>query len=134
AAGTVIAQTGDNQLGHTNSANIPNMVINGGIFTASSPFGGGMWFEGITMTGGTVNGTTGLNPQNAANSFLTTLAAATTATVSTSIANAKTNFVITVADGAAASDLTISNVISGGGGVQKEGPGTLSLTTFNTYT
>ena len=134
AAGTVICQTGDNQLGHTTAANIPNVVINGGVLTASSPFGGGMWIKGITMTGGTVNGTTGLNPQNSANSFLTTLAAATTATVSTPITNSKTNYVITVADGAPATDLQITGLISAGGGIQKEGPGTMELTNLNTYT
>ena len=109
---------------------MPNVVINGGTFTASSPYVGGMWFKGITMTAGTVNGSTGLNPQNSVGSFLTTLASAATANVSAPITNSMTNFPITVADGSAAPDLALSSTVSGGGttGITKSGPGLLHQT------
>ncbi|WP_425616767.1 autotransporter-associated beta strand repeat-containing protein [Anatilimnocola sp. NA78] len=130
---TVIAQTGNNQLGHTTAANIPNVFINGGTFTASSPFAGGMWVKGITMTGGTLNGTTGINPQSSVGSFITTLASATPSVISAPITNGVTSLPITVADGTADPDLQITSIISSTGGINKLGLGTLSLTAENTF-
>ena len=132
--GTILADTGDNQLGHNNPANIPNLVINGGTFTASSPWAGGMWVKGITMTGGTLNGSTGINPQNSVGSSITSLPNATPATISTKITNSMTNLVFTVGDGAATDDLLITGQITGNA-ISKTGLGTLTLNNnTNNYT
>ena len=84
-----------------------------------------MWFKGITMTGGTVNGTTGLNPQNAVELVPHHAGLGSHRHGVGADRNAMTNFLITVANGTAATDLALSSTVSGGAatGITKSGPG-----------
>ncbi|MEK7953750.1 beta strand repeat-containing protein [Luteolibacter soli] len=108
-----------------------NLTVSGGsvTFTTASVNVGGV----LSMTGGSISGTTGsLTLQG---DVTATSSATATATISSLIALPATR-TFTVNDGAQATDLTLSNVISGAGaGFIKNGTGTLLLSTStnNTY-
>jgi len=86
----------------------------------------------LALTGGAVQ--TGAGTLTVGSGNVSTLASATSSTISGKLALGGTNKTFTVADGAAADDLVISAVVSaGGGGLVKEGPGTLVLSGPNTY-
>ncbi|OYV00638.1 MAG: hypothetical protein CFE26_23745, partial [Verrucomicrobiales bacterium VVV1] len=96
----------------------------------------------ITLTGGSITGVASSNIDFFnGGSAITTLASATTSTISGAKINLRQNngVTITVADGAAANDLTISSVISSATGFTnnnliKAGAGNLVLSGTNTYT
>lgn len=97
----------------------------------------------ITMTAGTISGVAGSNldmftgPSNTGPSAITTLAAATSSTISSQLRlrqNAATVF--TVADGAAAVDLLVSGPLVedvAGRALVKEGAGVMAFSTQKTY-
>src|SRR5207245_145989 len=64
---------------------------------------------------------------------VTTSPASTSATLAGSLA-LTTSTTFTVADGSAAQDLVVSAVLSGTGGLTKQGAGTMVLSANNTYT
>ena len=121
-----------------------------GTGTLSPLFVNGGTFEGdaynhisqITMTGGTIAQRTGITVvdgldmkvYSAVNPSITTNASATTATISLKISNSSAGpLTATVADGTAATDLSISAVIAGTQSLIKAGPGTMTLTGANSY-
>lgn len=121
-----------------------------GTGTLSPLFVNGGTFEGaeynhisqISMTGGSIvqrSGITvvdGLDMKvfNTLNPSITTNASATQANISLKISNSSAgSLTATVADGAAATDLSISAAIVGPRGLIKAGAGTLNLSGANTY-
>ena len=121
-----------------------------GTGTLSPLFVNGGTFEGaefnhisqITMTGGSIIPRSGTTPvdgldmkvYSSLNPSITTNAAATQATISLRISNNSAGaLTTTVADGAAAIDLSISAAIAGAQGLVKAGAGTLNLSGANTY-
>jgi autotransporter-associated beta strand protein len=86
----------------------------------------------LSLTGGAVQ--TGAGTLTVSSGNVGTLASATASTISGKLALGSSNKIFTVADGAATDDLAISAEISaGGGGLVKEGTGTLVLSGTNTY-
>lgn len=104
SAATVVCGS-DNVFGHTTAANVPAVVIDGGTLNASVPYSGGMWMRSLQMTGGTVNGANGLDLRFSPT--ITVLGTAGGSTISCKL-NFTTTATFDVADGAAASDLTLS--------------------------
>ena len=121
-----------------------------GTGTLSPLFVNGGTFEGaeynhintITMTGGSIAQRSGITVvdgldmkvYSAVNPSITTNASATQANISLKISNSSAGpLTANVADGAAATDLSISAVIAGSQSVIKAGAGTLNLTGANTY-
>jgi fibronectin-binding autotransporter adhesin len=100
--------------------------------------GGTVASEGrLVMQAGLVSGTGQIRSANAAGgSVISVLPAATSSIIEcsagTSVGFAPMTF--EVADGAAASDLVVSNVIVGGNGIVKSGSGLMLLSGINTYT
>lgn len=96
----------------------------------------------ISLTGASITGVAGSNLDIfGGSSSITSFASATTSTISGVKLNMRQNngLTLNVADGAAATDLEISSVISSTAGFSnnnliKSGAGTLSLTGVNTYT
>ncbi len=114
-----------------------NAVINGGTITFD---GGDMNFASgkeikFDTALGTINGTGMLRRRDTSNK-VTVTDAASGSTISVATLNLlDNNPAFDVADGAAASDLTISSQITGGAGLVKSGAGTLTLSNnANTYT
>ncbi len=96
----------------------------------------------LVLTGGTINGTVNLDlfsPTPADNNAsVTTLASATTSTISVASLNLRQdNVVFDVADGDAATDLLISSLVgngtSGAHNLTKAGAGTMTLSGQNTF-
>lgn len=140
AGATVIAVSGTggsghNQFGNYNTGTTVPIVINGGTLTPSE-FN---HMNSLTMTGGTITvggsaGGEGLDFNTSASVApqITTLASATSATIDARL-NLRVALTLSVADGAAASDLTITGTINAGGGIIKTGAGTATLSGDNTY-
>ncbi len=117
-------------------ASVTALNINGGTVTAA---GGGnqTTVAAIVMTGATLNGSVNVDLFNNTAS-ITTLASATPSAITVPTMNLRQNdTVFSVADGAAASDLTISAALGNGGAgnnnLIKTGAGTLTLTGNNVY-
>lgn len=136
-SGATVEANSHNVLGQGPSTNLSPLVINGGSFLNDQY----LHLNSLTMTGGTFGIRAGvtqvdgldLRVRNSALPSVTTLANATSAIVSSKI-TLRDATTVTVADGAAASDLVISGAIVGTVALNKEGPGTLELSGVNTYT
>lgn len=87
----------------------------------------------LTLQGGQVSTATAATSYVTLGGDLTTLASSQTATISGNLHLGSASRTVNIANGAAASDLTISAVVSDGG-IVKTGAGTLTLTGANTYT
>ena len=127
--------------GGQNTTRTVNIV--GGTMNLQAAGAGGEYFRTLNMTGGTVNFTSGNVYFRAPNGGidLTTSASASTANITTGIDMTLGSLNLNVADGAAASDLTISGVISqntgagsGAKNITLAGGGTVTLSNANTYT
>ena len=144
--GTLALNAGDalgyNAITAGNSA--AQLTINGGTINISVNANEG-FTANLTMTGGTFSSTGGggfnINPGAANAPSINTNASATTAVISAPVVqrSGTVSLAFNVASGAAGttkgSDLTISGIISGaGGGITKNGAGTMLLTAMNTYT
>ncbi|MFM9840873.1 MAG: beta strand repeat-containing protein, partial [Cyclobacteriaceae bacterium] len=84
----------------------------------------------INMTGTLITGTGTIS----LNGNISTNISATTATIGAPMSLGAVNRTFTIPDGAAAPDLSISSVISGGGGIIKAGTGSYIPSGSNTYT
>ncbi|SDT88493.1 PEP-CTERM protein-sorting domain-containing protein [Verrucomicrobium sp. GAS474] len=129
SASSIVVESGAMaSTGASQNVTIGALTLNGGTFSQAYTY----IYGTITMTGGTLQGTTG-----AASWFgnsVVTLASATTSTMAANMsgASAKT---FTVADGAAAVDLLFSGAFSGSSaGVIKAGAGWMTLSGLNSYT
>jgi autotransporter-associated beta strand protein len=143
-AGTLTIDTGataramsHNSLGQGTGTLSP-LFVNGGTFEGAEY----NHISQISMTGGSIvqrSGITvvdGLDMKvfNTLNPSITTNASATQANISLKISNSSAGpLTATVADGAAATDLSISAAIVGTRGLIKAGAGTLNLSGANTY-
>lgn len=87
----------------------------------------------LTMEGGLASTATATTSYIALGGDLTTNAHSQTSTITGNLHLGSASRTVNVADGSAASDLTISAVVSNGG-IVKTGAGTLTLTGANTYT
>lgn len=154
--GTTIVAGGGDDWGATNvnGTLLINVVIDGPAGKAYENYGGGAGgttifavnntYLGDTYVGdGTLQigtgGTTGSIGAGTLNviggkTFAVNRADAVTLTQNVILAGNAGNSNFTVADGAAATDLTLSGVVSGTREFWKRGPGTLALTNVNTYT
>ena len=134
-AGAIVRAFSHNTLGNGSGTALAPLVINGGTFEADAY----NHVNSITMSGGTLGVRSGVTQVDGmdmkfrvVNPTVTTLAAASTATIS-SIMSVGVPLTITTADGAAATDLLVSGGVIGGSSVTKEGPGTLTFSTQKTY-
>jgi autotransporter-associated beta strand protein len=143
-AGTLTIDTGatvraqsHNTLGQ-GSGTLSPLFVNGGTFEGAEY----NHISQITMTGGSIVPRSGSTPvdgldlkvYSTLNPSITTNASADQATISLKISNNSAGpLTATVADGAAANDLSISGVIVGSRGLIKAGAGTLNLSGANTY-
>jgi len=131
AGGTVTCES-HNVFGHTNDANIPAIVINGGTLNPSEY----IHVKTIDMTGGTIAlhnsaGGSGLDWQHGANA-LTTHADANSATVAAKMTLTRL-LTVSVEDGAAADDLVVSGTMVGPAGLTKLGDGRMVASGANSY-
>ena len=142
--GTLALNAGDalgyNAITAGNSA--AQLTINGGTINIAVNSNEG-YTANLTMTGGTFSSTGGgafnINPGAANAPSINTNASATTALISANVVqrSGTASLVFNVASGTTPnhSDLTVSGVVSGaGGGITKNGAGTMLLTAVNTYT
>jgi fibronectin-binding autotransporter adhesin len=143
-AGTLTIDTGataramsHNSLG-SGTGTLSPLFVNGGTFEGAEY----NHINTITMTGGSIVQRSGITVvdgldmkvYSAVNPSITTNASATQANISLRISNSSAGpLTANVADGAAATDLSISAVIAGSQSVIKAGAGTLNLTGANTY-
>ena len=102
------------------------IVINGGILNSAAA---DSHINTVEMTGGQITGSQ-FNPHG----DFTINASANQALISSNVSLAAANIDFNVGDGAQASDLLISGVISSGNGLSKSGAGTMTLSGANTYT
>ena len=102
------------------------IVINGGILNSAAA---DSHINTVVMTGGQITGSQ-FNPHG----NFTINASANQALISSNVSLAAANIDFNVGDGAQASDLLISGVISSGNGLSKSGAGTMTLSGANTYT
>lgn len=143
SGGTLLMQ-GSNVLGYGLGTKVNSITLNGGVLTHAGNGDNG-WGVAYTLVGGMMQ-TTGTGQfafggaSQGTNSSVTTLASPVTSTIAGKVVlrgqggNSNVNF--TVADGAAANDLTVSaNLSESGGiaGITKLGAGTMVLTGTNTY-
>ncbi len=144
AGGTLVLNAGD-ALGYNAPSagnSLTQLNINGGTVDIKVNSNEG-FTTNLNMTGGTFSSTGGgafnIDPGQGNAPTITTNASATTALISANVVNRSgaTSLPINVASGttASGSDLTISGVVSsGGGGITKNGNGNLTLSAANTYT
>lgn len=131
---TAHALGGDNIDGGTSMGQIRVM---GGTFQLDGTqylSGGLVGTEGrIVLSGGTLNGSSDLRANT--NAVISTLASADTSTISNAlgISLQYANLGFDVAEGAAATDLLVSNVISSTNGITKTGSGLASFSGVNSY-
>ena len=142
AGGTLLLNTGD-QIGFT--VGKEQLIINsGGTVTNNTAGTRDTLINAVTMTGGTLSGTslgdgnTGAFSLNNANFFATSDAAGNPATISCNVSTqAVPNFNVTIGATAPAVDLLISGPITpyaaGTNGITKSGLGIMTLTGANTY-
>lgn len=142
-AGATLLSQGGNTFGYTAGAKVNAVNLQGGTLSHAGNGDNG-WGVAYTLAGGTMQ-TTGTGAfafggTSGANTSVTTLASAATSTIAGKITlrsdNANTNVDFTVADGAAANDLTVSAAMgqTGSVGITKLGSGTMILSGANTYT
>ncbi|MCW1926443.1 autotransporter-associated beta strand repeat-containing protein [Luteolibacter arcticus] len=136
-AGAIVEANSHNALGQGAGAALTPVVINGGSFLADEY----NHLNSATLTAGTIGIRSGvtqvdgidMRTRNAVTPVLTSLAHASPSTV-TSKLSLTNNTTVSVADGAATTDLQISGAIVGVGTLTKTGAGTLELTGVSTYT
>jgi fibronectin-binding autotransporter adhesin len=136
-AGATVEANSHNSLGQGGGAALTPVVINSGTFLADAY----NHLNSATLTAGTIGVRSGvtqvdgmdMRTRNSVTPVLTSLAHATTSTVSSKI-SLTNNTTVSVADGAATTDLQISGAIVGVATLTKTGAGTLELTGVNTYT
>lgn len=122
-------------LGTVSGSQVHTVNISGGTLHATLSGNQG-YNTNVNMTGGTLSGVTG-SSFHFSNKTITTFASATTSTISLNVAIRDTSpLAIVTADGAAATDLLISGVISGvaSNPINKSGAGTLVLSGANSFT
>ena len=146
--GTLLSSA-SSSFGYNAGVKVNNLAINGGTVTHSSGNTLTLASVAVTMTGGTLQTTNAggafdFYDQSGTNTAVSTLAAATSATIAGNINlragdNDTTGTVFTVADGAVADDLIVSaNMVNGSAQgvnsiIQKAGAGHMVLSGNNTY-
>jgi autotransporter-associated beta strand protein len=143
-SGATVTTSSADAFGYTEGAKVNTVAINGGTLDNSAAGNQGFGVA-YTLTGGSMSSSGGgafVFGQNSGGTTpsVTTLASATTSTISGPVAlrsdNGLTTVNFTVADGSAATDLQVSGIISSTGsvGIAKLGAGTMTLSGANTYT
>ncbi len=148
-SGASVNLTASNALGFNTGAKVNSIAVNGGTLSAANGTGDQGWGIAYTLTGGTVQSNGGVSDAAAtsnltldSNSSVSTLASATTSTIAGRLVlrgDNGGNINITVADGAAATDLLVSAAITNkvgfaAAGFTKLGAGVMSLTGSSNYT
>ena len=134
-SGATLKAMATDTLGYNAGSQISQLNLNGGTF--DNGVSGNQGFRtNFTLTGGTMSSSGGGAFNFTVGYGITSVASATTSTISGGIVlRDNLNMTLAVADGAAATDLLISGVISGdGGAITKTGAGTLILTGANSFT
>ncbi|MCX6878225.1 MAG: autotransporter-associated beta strand repeat-containing protein, partial [Verrucomicrobia bacterium] len=137
-SGTAVQLNSNDALGVNNDATrVSTVNVIGGTITNTGAFNNG-YRTNFNLTGGTMSSAAGGRFDFTTGFGITTLASSNSSTVSANILLRDGNIMpISVADGAAATDLLISGAIAAfpsGGGITKTGAGTLVLSNTNTYT
>jgi autotransporter-associated beta strand protein len=142
SGGTLRLSTGDATGYNTDGTRLSVINLVGGSLNVNTTSNQTLGSATINMTGGSITGIANSNLDIfAGSSAINTLASATSSTIDTVKLSIRQTggLTLTVADGAAASDLSISSVIASNGSFTaapliKAGAGTLTLTGANTYT
>jgi fibronectin-binding autotransporter adhesin len=140
--GTLRLSTGDATGYNTDGTRLSVINLVGGTLNVNTTSNQTLGSATINMTGGSITGVANSNLDIfAGSSAINTLASATSSTIDTVKLSIRqtAGLTFTVADGAAASDLSISSVIASNGGFTtapliKAGAGTLTLSGISTYT
>ena len=138
-SGAIVKATVGDALGYGTGTSVTQLNIIGGTFDNASANNEG-YLTNVSLTGGNITGSGGASSAfdfNGTN--ITSLASATSSVISSGVRIRGNGNTLTanVTDGAAATDLLISGVISnpeGTGALSKSGNGTLVLSGNNTYT
>ncbi len=140
-AGATLSLTVNDALGYDGGNFVPVINVNGGTVTAATATFNEGYLTAYNLTGGTVNGAalfrfSPANPMAPAALGITSNASATTSVFDARIDDFTGNLTFNVAKGTTATgtDLRVSGVIGGVGGLIKNGAGTMMLTAANTYT
>lgn len=116
----VLAAGSAHAFGGNNATMTEAFVINGGTLTINQE----QYFNKLTLTGATMNGTADARSSSGAN--LWTVNGTAPTTISCPVTNFNnTNFAVEDVTGSAAPDLILTNNMTGGSGLNKTGPGTL---------
>ncbi|MGC4017296.1 MAG: autotransporter-associated beta strand repeat-containing protein [Luteolibacter sp.] len=137
-SGATLLLQSSNAFGYAGGAKVNNVTLNGGTLSHAADGNNG-WGVAYTLNAATMNTTGTGNYSFGSNTSVTTLAAATSSLIAGNVNlrenNTDDKVKFTVADGAAATDLDVTAVISGGGyGIEKAGAGLMRLTSVNTFT
>jgi fibronectin-binding autotransporter adhesin len=129
AGATLVIPAGSNHaFGGNNAGFTESFTINGGTMTVNQE----QYFNNLTLSGATLNGTSDLRSSNASN-WLVTGSTPTAVAVAVTNQNA-TNWNVEDVTASAAADLTVTSNITGGGATNKAGLGTLRASGTNSYT
>jgi len=133
-SGATLKATATDALGYNSGAQVSTLNVAGVLDNGVN--GNEGYRTNIILTGGTMTSSGGGGFNFTVGYGITSAASATTSTISGGVVlRDNNNMTVDVADGAAATDLLVSGVISGSGGaITKTGAGTMTLTGSNSFT
>ena len=129
AGATLVIPAGSaHAFGGNNAGFTEAFTINGGTLTLNQE----QYFNNLTLSGATLNGTSDIRSSNASN-WLVTGSTPTAVAVTVTNQNA-TNWNVEDVTASSAADVTVTSNVTGGGATNKAGLGTLRASGTNSYT